>query len=66
LGAAIIAGVGVGVFENFAAGARQMVRAHAIIEPDADNHSRYRAMYSIYRDLYESARPLYERLGAVT
>lgn len=65
LGAAIIAGVGIGAFEDYVAGAEQMVRPRAVIEPDAAHHSRYQMLFDIYRDLYLSLRPLYERLNQV-
>lgn len=62
LGAAIIAGVGIGVFEDFATGAAQMVRQRTVIDPDEAHHERYQALYAIYRDLYPAIRPLYQRL----
>jgi xylulokinase len=65
LGAAIIAGIGVGAFDDFIEGAHRMVRARRVIEPNTENHARYREMYSLYRDLYTSVQPLYERLSRV-
>lgn len=63
LGAAIIAGVGAGVFTDYAGGAQQMVHARATLEPDAAQHARYRELYGLYRELYESVKPLYDRLS---
>jgi xylulokinase len=65
LGAAIIAGVGVHAFEDFAAGAERMVRVRQVFEPDAGRHAHYQALYGIYRDLYRPLRPIYERLSKV-
>lgn len=63
LGAAIIAGIGVGAFEDYESGAKKMVRQHAIIEPDKANHERYQSLYAIYRDLYPALKSFYERLS---
>lgn len=65
LGAAIIAGVGVHAFEDFATGAERMVRVRQVFEPDAGRHAHYQALYGIYRDLYRPLRPIYERLSKV-
>lgn len=64
LGAAIIAGVGVGAFENFTQGAMNMVRPRRVIEPDDEHHTRYQEMYALYRELYQAVQPLYRRLKA--
>ncbi|MDP7643505.1 MAG: FGGY-family carbohydrate kinase [Anaerolineales bacterium] len=63
LGAAIIAGVGVGAFGDFIIGAAQMVRPRKFLEPDEANHERYRSIFSVYRDLYPALRPFYKRTG---
>ena len=65
LGAATIAGVGVGVFDGFAAGARQMSRPRTVIEPDEARHAHYNALFEVYCDLYGQVRPLYERLSSI-
>ena len=65
LGAAIIAGVGVHAFEDFATGTERMVRVRQVFEPDAGRHAHYQALYGIYRDLYRPLRPIYERLSKV-
>lgn len=65
LGAAIIAGVGVGVFEDYVSGARQMVRQRAVLEANPAHHQRYQALYAIYRDLYPAFKSLYRRLSAL-
>jgi len=64
LGAAIIAGVGAGVFEDYGAGAKKMVRKRAVLEPDKINHERYQSLYAIYRDLYPTLKPFYKRLSS--
>jgi len=51
LGAAIIAGVGSGVFPSFAAGVQAMVRLERIFEPDAPRQQMYAARFEEYRQL---------------
>jgi xylulokinase len=65
LGAAMIAGLGVGAVESYTGAARQMVRRRQVIEPDPVRHAHYQGLYRLYRDLYEALRPLNERLQAL-
>ena len=66
LGAAIIAGVGVGLFKDFAEGAERMVRPSATINPDMARHERYETIFPVFRDLYPQLKDLYLRLdGAI-
>ncbi len=52
LGAAIIAGVGAGIFDDFAQGVDNMVRLERTFEPDPDRHERYQARFQQYRQLW--------------
>jgi xylulokinase len=63
LGAAIIAGVGLGLFDNYAV-ARKMIRTRAILEPQEEFHAQYQHMFRIYQDLYNQILPLYDRLNS--
>jgi xylulokinase len=51
LGAAIIAGVGAGVFESYAEGVVAMVKLERTFEPDLPRHGRYQARYQYYQRL---------------
>jgi xylulokinase len=51
LGAAIIAGVGSGVFPSFAAGVQAMVRLERTFEPDAQRQQMYAARFEEYKQL---------------
>jgi xylulokinase len=51
LGAAIIAGVGSGIFENYAQGVEAMVKFERTFEPDLRQHARYQARYQHYQRL---------------
>jgi xylulokinase len=52
LGAAIIAGVGSGVFENFEQGVVAMVRLERTFEPDSQMHERYQTRHQFYKRLW--------------
>jgi xylulokinase len=63
LGAAYVAGVGIGAIEGWDAITRFVTPA-ATIEPDPANIARYSDHYGLYRETYERLKPLYPRLGA--
>ena len=52
LGAAIIAGVGDGVFPSFEAGVEAMVRLERTFEPDPLQQKRYESRFETYRQLW--------------
>ncbi len=52
LGAAIIAGVGAGVFKNYAEGVDAMVKLERTFEPDPRQHERYQTRYQRYQQLW--------------
>jgi xylulokinase len=53
LGAAICAGVGVGVFADIPEGVRRMVRTDKTLEPLSKNVALYEELYGIFCDVYE-------------
>lgn len=61
LGAAFVAGKGVGVFSDWGE-IERFVEIASVIEPDLQAHARYAALYEVYRELYERNRDLFERL----
>lgn len=62
LGAAILAGVGTGVYEGFQQGVERTVRIQRIHYPDATNHKIYKEYYKLYLELYERLKDSYEKL----
>ena len=56
LGAAIAAGVGVGVFGDVREGVKRMIKTEREFEPRADIHERYQELFSVYRGLYARLR----------
>lgn len=62
LGAAFVAGMGVGALDDWAA-IVAYVQPDRVFEPDAANVEVYREAYGIYRELYERLRTLYPEIG---
>ncbi len=56
LGAAIIAGVGCGMFASFEEGVATMIRLGRTFEPDMRMHARYAQNYARYRQLWPLLR----------
>ncbi len=61
LGAAFIAGMGVGVFEDWAEIERFIV-VSGVVEPDPEAHQLYLRLFRIYRDLYDSVQDKFQAL----
>lgn len=53
-GAALAAGIGAGVYANYAEAARQSVTVRHSYEPDQSHSAAYRARYAIYRKLLDA------------
>jgi xylulokinase len=66
LGTAIMAGVGAGVFENYAQGVAAMVNLERTFEPDLALHRRYEAHYQQYRSLWPLMAEYLQDLSALT
>ncbi|MFN3930083.1 MAG: FGGY-family carbohydrate kinase, partial [Thermoflexus sp.] len=65
LGVAFVAGMGVGLFQDWAE-----IEAFAgpayWNEPNPEAHRRYQEAYRLYRDLYEALKPLFPRAGRLS
>lgn len=55
-GAALLAGVGCGVFPDVATAVAQCVAVAGVTQPDPEAQARYDAVYTIYRELYGHLR----------
>ena len=58
LGAAMLAGVGTGVWQNFEEAAEQTVRIRKAYDPDPGNRAVYDRGYETYRQLYEHLKDM--------
>lgn len=63
-GDALLAGVAVGVLEDFSV-ARRWFQAVEPIEPDPAAHRRYMELFSVYKSVYEHLRPDFVELARV-
>ena len=52
LGAAIIAGLGSGIFATFKEGVEATVKIERTFEPDANNHQRYHENYRAFQEMW--------------
>jgi xylulokinase len=62
-GAALIAAVGIGIFENFKQGSKATYRLKTTIEPDVSIHEKYKKVFDLYKNLYEILAPIHHRIG---
>lgn len=65
LGAAILAGVGVGLYADAPEAARQMVRVRETFDPDPRLVGRYDEYYAVYQETYQALCPVYTSLAGV-
>jgi xylulokinase len=64
LGDAILAGVGVGVWEDFTI-ARRLARYAEHMEPDPGQHERYLELFELFKETYASLRGPFARLREI-
>jgi xylulokinase len=63
LGAAMLAGVGIGWYADFEEAIHSTRTAQLTFEPDPATHAYYSERYELYREAYERLQTLYPRLG---
>jgi xylulokinase len=61
LGAAIAAGVGAGMFKDFAAALDQ--EFETVHAPDPEQHEKYEEYYKVFRTVYPDIKPVYDRIA---
>ncbi len=65
LGAAFVAGKGIGVFADWGE-IEQCIDVSTVTAPDTENHQRYQALYKVYREVYEKLKDTYPGLVRIT
>ncbi len=65
LGAAFVAGMGVGLFADWVE-IEQFIEVSGVVEPDPDAHQMYRQLFLIYRRLYDAVRDEFPALREAT
>ena len=61
-GAALLAGVGAGIYENAAAAAERFLRLRAEYLPDAQRHKVYNERFKLYQEVYPAVRSINNHL----
>jgi xylulokinase len=64
MGAAILAGVGTGVFKEFEDAVLSLVQINSEYYPDVSTQDAYDRNYEIYLDLYKSLRKIMHKAGS--
>lgn len=62
LGAALLAGVGVGLYKDFEEAVSETVKVKKVYQPNPENHKIYEHYYEIYRELYEKLKDTMKKL----
>ncbi len=62
LGAAILAGVGVGIYQSFEEAVRETVQIKRVHEPDFSKHEAYQKYFDIYLEIYEKLKDTMKKL----
>jgi len=65
-GAAIVAGMGAGVFPDVSKSLQEMVHLERRFEPNPVNHERYMRFYRIYRDIYQHLKGDFDSLASIS
>ena len=60
-GCAIAAGVGAGMFKDFAAALDQ--EFETVHAPDPEQHEKYEEYYKVFRTVYPDIKPVYDRIA---
>lgn len=63
LGAVILAGVGIGMYQSFEEAVGMTVKVDRVHEPDMEKHAQYQKYYDMYLQLYEDLKDLMEKTG---
>ncbi|MGA3179850.1 MAG: FGGY-family carbohydrate kinase [Verrucomicrobiota bacterium] len=65
-GAAVLAGMGVGVFPDVRKSLLEMVQLDRRFDPNQANHERYTRSYHVFRDIYDHLKGDFDHLASVT
>lgn len=65
LGAAILAGVGTGIWENVQQACQTLIRVHESCRPLAENAAAYQPYYDLYCELYRNLKPQFKKLAGL-
>lgn len=63
LGVALLAGLGIGVYPDFATTLKEIVRVDRQFYPEPAMREGYSQLFTIYQELYPDLKPYYQRLA---
>jgi len=63
LGAALLAGVGTGVFADTKEASEAIIKVIDTIDPNEKWHTLYLEMYQVYKSLYPALKPMYDQMA---
>jgi xylulokinase len=63
LGAAVLAGVGIGAYPDYGTALNQVVEVDREFIPDPRAHAAYNQLFPVYKELYPDVKPYFERLA---
>ena len=64
-GAAILAGVGTGIYDSVESAADEIIKITSSTQPNADSVRLYEEYYQIYRALYPALKPQFDQVTAL-
>jgi xylulokinase len=62
-GAALLAGVGIGVWPDVITACKQVIKVTEIITSDKRQVEKYREKYPLYRELYPALKSIFQKMG---
>ena len=65
MGAAIMAGVGAGLYKDITEATDQLVKVEKLVEPDQSKQALYDDMYGLYREIYQDLRECFAKTAKV-
>lgn len=65
LGAALLAGVGTGIFKDLSEASDSILEVTSSIDPNPAWSKKYEELYPIYRSLYPALKPVYDSLAKI-
>lgn len=65
LGAALLSGVGAGIYRDLDDAAAQMAYQQRVVEPNGACRAQYEALYGLYRTVYPALKPVHHALNGL-
>jgi sugar (pentulose or hexulose) kinase len=63
LGAAILAGIGVGCYANEQQACERTYKPGEVLEPDPKRNAEYQKRYELFRQIYPALKDLHHQIG---